>query len=219
LPETLYIIFIFAAFLSSLSSYRLDTAHYKVIAAITAADLLLEIGANILALYHKSNIVVYNIALLLGFGAYALYFMLILDYRWARVFIRCYLLALCVFWSISSLWYPGINHWNPYFSVFGSLSTVFLSIVYYHQMFSAPFLVPLRTSFEFWVATALILFFACALPYFGLLHYLTPIFRPLIKRGIGPLQLINIIFYSIITYAFLCRINTRKSLPSSSRGS
>jgi hypothetical protein len=218
LKEYLYILFIFAAFLSSLSVYRLDAAHYKVIAIVTTLDLVLEIWANALAAHHLSNIAVYNLGLLPEFILYGFYFGLILKYNWVRTFIPLYLFSLLLCWFVSTVLVIGIGRWNAYFSIAGSLFTVAFSIVYYYQMFTASELVPLRTSFEFWIATALILFFTCTLPYFGMLHYLTVIFRPLAKRGFSPLQLINIIFYSIVTYAFLCRINIRKSWRSSSRG-
>jgi len=79
LKEYLYILCIFAAFLSSLSVYRLDAAHYKVIAIVTTLDLVLEVWANVLAAHHLSNIAVYNLALLSEFILYGLYYLLILK--------------------------------------------------------------------------------------------------------------------------------------------
>lgn len=225
MKEYLYILCIFAAFLSSLSVYRLDAAHYKVIAIVTTLDLVLEVWANVLAAHHLSNIAVYNLALLSEFILYGLYYLLILKYSWVRVVIPLYLCLLLVCWFISTVLVIGIGHWNAYFSITGGIFTVAFSVVYYYQMFTADELVPLRTSFEFWIAsaliliaTALILFFTCTLLYFGMLRYLTVIFRPLAKKGFSPFQLINIIFYSIVTYAFLCRINIKRSWRSSSRG-
>jgi hypothetical protein len=214
LKEYLYIVFIFVAFLSSLWAYRLDILHYKIIAAVVTLDLVLEIGANWLAARHHSNIWVYNLALLEEFWLYALYYKLIIKYRWARRLIHGYLFLLPVIWLLSTVLLIGISQWNSYLSIAGSLFTVLLSGIYYHQMFTADKLVPLRTSFEFWIATALILFFVCSLPFFGMLHYLTVILRRLAQKGISPLQIINILFYSIVTYAFLCRISIRKSWQS-----
>ena len=215
MKEYLYIIFIFVAFLSSLWAYRLDILHYKVIAIVMLLDLLLEISANWLVARYYSNIWVYNIALLEEFWLYAFYYLLILKYRWARRVIRTWLFVLPLAWLGYTVCLVGIDRWSSYLPVAGSIFTVLMSAVYYYQMLTAEKLVPLRTSFEFWIATALIIFFACTLPFFGMLHYLTVILRVLAKRGISPLQIINIIFYSIVTYAFLCRISIRRSWQSS----
>ena len=111
----------------------------------------------------------------------------------------------------SRIFLMGIWKWDSHFLVIGSLATVLLSANYYYELFTADELVKLSTSFEFWIATALIIFYACNLPYLGILQLLTKNLTPLATRLIQSLQIFNILFYSMITYAYLCRIRIAKS--------
>lgn len=207
-----YIVFIFIAFLSSLRVYRLDSLHYKVIAIIMAADLVVEIWANLLwPVFHLHNLPVYNFALLMEFWLYAYYFSLIIQYKRLQQIIRIYLYVLPVLWILLVVFLLGIDKWNSHFLIIGSLFTIFLSGVYYYQLFTADELVRLSTSFEFWIATALIFYFGCTLPFLGMLQLLTKVITLEAQRMLNPLQIFNIIFYSIVTYAFLCTTPIKKS--------
>jgi hypothetical protein len=213
MSEYIYVVFIAIAFLSSLPLYRLDILHPKLIALVMGLDLVIEIIGNIQRAHHQPNALVYDLALLEEFFLYGLYFKLIIPIRWYQVVIRCYLVILPVVWAITSFGVMGVHDWNSHLYDFGSLFIVLSSAVYYYQLFTAEKLVELHNSFEFWVATALLFYFASTQPYLGMLGYLNKTFRPLAHAGISILQIINIIFYSLITYACLClwRTNTRKS--------
>jgi len=197
------------AFVSSLKAFRLDISHYKVISIILATDLVVETAAMILVHFHRSNVPIYNFNLLAEFWLYGYYFFLLESSRRVKGLIRIYLWLLPLVWMATALLFH-IKNWNSYFTVLGSVSMVLLSARYYYRLFTAQNLVKLSSHFEFWVATALIFYHACNLPYLGMLNLLT-------KRNIPGeiilliLQVLNIIFYLILAFAFICTIPIKKS--------
>ena len=109
----------------------------------------------------------------------------------------------------------GISSWNSYVYIVESLFTVCLAAAFYYQLFTAPTLIRLTTSPEFWIATGLIIFYTCNLPYLGMLNFITKDYLSLAKSLLMLLQILNIIMYSLFTLAFLCTktitISTTKS--------
>ena len=209
----IYITFIGIAFLSSLNSFRLDfPLHLKIFSLLLGCDLLVELSANFfLHLWHfRSNVPLYNAAMLLEFLTYAYFFRTVLTNPLLKRLIDIYMILLPIFWVIVVFYVFGIRHWNSYFSIVGSFFTVCMAAAFYYQLFTAPTLIRLSISPEFWIATALIIFFACNLPYLGTLNYITQKYPALARSFLQLLQILNIIMYSLITLAFLCRIRIMK---------
>jgi len=206
----LYIIANAIAFLSSLPVHRLDIFPYRVISTVMALDLIVELWANIMwAQFHLSNLPVYNFAMLAEFWLYAFYFGEVLRSRLVQRMIRVYLWLLPPVWLILAFFH--VRDWSSFFFVFGAIFTIILSAINYYQLFTAERLVRLSTSFEFWIATGLIIFYSISFPYLGMLNFLNKNHLSIALTMLTVLHIANIIFYLIFTYAFLCTKRIRRS--------
>jgi len=149
--------------------------------------------------------------MLLEFWAYGAYYRLIIQSAAMRKIIDVFLWTYPLFWAIVVFGIFGISRWNSYVSVVGSFFTILFSIAYYYQLFTQSELVRLDRSTEFWIATGLILFYTCNLPYTGMLNFLVKNYLRLATQFLYVLQILNILMYSLFIYAFLCRTITKKS--------
>ena len=209
----IYITFIGVAFLSSLIAFRLDfPTHLKLLSLLIGCDLLVELCANflIIPLHLRSNVPLYNVTMLLEFWTYGYFFRTILDNSWLKKAITYYLILLPVFWIVVVFFVFGISHWNSYFATVGSLFTVCMAIAFYYQLFTAPTLIRLSASPEFWIAAGLIIFYAGNLPYLGMLNFITRNYLELAKKLLLILQVLNIIMYSFFALGYLCSTRTMK---------
>jgi hypothetical protein len=201
------------AFLSSLNSFRLDfPLHLKVFSLLLGCDFLVEFAGNFLVrpLHFTTNVPLYNVFMLVEFWTYGWFFRKVLNSPLLKKLIAYYLVLLPIFWVIVVFFVFGIGHWNSYLSIIGSLFTICMAAAFYYQLFTAPDLIRLTISPEFWIATALIIFYACDLPYLGMLNFITGEYRSLAEKLVQVLAGLNIIMYSLFTLAFLCRTRTMK---------
>ena len=213
-----YLAFVGIAFLSSLNAFRLDfPLHLKVFSVLLGLDFLVEFSATVVVnLFHiRTNVPLYNCFMLVETMTYAWFFRTILTSRLLKGFIGGYLILFPIFWVIIVFFVFGISSWNSYVYIVESLFTVCLAAAFYYQLFTAPTLIRLTTSPEFWIATGLIIFYTCNLPYLGMLNFITKDYLSLAKSLLMLLQILNIIMYSLFTLAFLCTktitISTTKS--------
>lgn len=213
-----YLAFVGIAFLSSLNAFRLDfPLHLKVFSILLGLDFLVEFSATVVVnLFHiRTNVPLYNCFMLVETMTYAWFFRAILTSRLLKGLIGGYLILFPIFWIIIVFFVFGISSWNSYVYIVESLFTVCLAAAFYYQLFTAPTLIRLTTSPEFWIATGLIIFYTCNLPYLGMLNFITKDYLSLAKSLLMLLQILNIIMYSLFTLAFLCTktitISTTKS--------
>src|SRR5215471_15262127 len=139
---------------------------------ILGCDLVIEILANffVAALHLRTNSPLYNVAMLIEFWGYALYYRFIIEKPAFKRIITWYLYLFPVFWVLLVFPIFKVDNWNSYIAVFGCICVILFSSVLYYQLFTAEKLVRLAYSFEFWVATALILFYSVNFTYLGMLH-------------------------------------------------
>jgi len=221
IPASYYILLImlFIAAGCSLIKFSQHPAHLKLFAILLVVDLINEVLATLTFpvlkdMFHlENNMIIYNSFVLLQFSAYAMYFFKVIQFRWFRQICIVFLISFPALWVYTILNVFGMYGWNSYIHVAGSAFTVSACAVFFYQLYSRESLVSLSTNTEFWIAAALFIFYACNLPYTGMLNYL-------IKNAMGAaidlgilLRVLNIVMYSIIIYAFLCRkIKITKSL-------
>jgi hypothetical protein len=202
------------AFLASLTSFKQPySKHLRFFSLVLALTFVVEFVAVFGRRWGwiSSNIILYNTFMLIEFTAYIWYFHQVIRNPKVKRRLRFLLVALPIFWTWSTLAVFGIGIWNSYVSTAGSLITVIMAAYYYYELFTASELVRLNRSAEFWIATGLIVFYACHLPYLGMLNYLTVNHMPLARQLLTILQIGVCIMYSIFIYAYLCKINIAKS--------
>jgi len=195
------------AFLSSLVSFRLDSpVHLKFFSILLGVTAFNEIGAWFIpAVLHKKNIAWYNIFMGIEFFMYGYYYYLLLQRKTIRKIIKGYLIAFPVFWYSVVFFVFGINEWNSYLAIAGSFVVICFSICFYYEIFTAAELIRLSKSTEFWIATALIIFYSCNMPYVGMLHFLVKNYLSLAAKIISFFQCLYIITYCMFIYAFIRR--------------
>ena len=205
----IYTVIIGIGFLVSLVSFRrrfpMHLRFFSILLGVTFAVeffcvfLFKEFGM-------KTNHPVYNIFMLFEFSAYGIYYLYILTIPWARALIKGFLVAFPIFWFYSVFFVFGLDKWNSHIIVTGSLFTLAISATYYYQLFTHPTLVKLHWHPEFWIATGMILFYACILSYVGVLNYLIANYTELATELLVVLQVLVSVMYLIFLYAYVCQI-------------
>ena len=211
----IYIVILAISFLSSLLSFRLDYPfHLKLFSVLLGITLLVEYFASfgLHLLNTKSNIALYNSFMLVEFEGFAWYYLQIIKFSSIKKIVIIFLYLFPLFWLITVFFIFGINHWNSYLVIAGSSFTIFLSGIFYYQLFTASELIKLTKSPEFWIATGMMIFYSCNLPFLGMFNFLTKSYATLAYKLESILQVLDAVMYSIFIYAFLCRmINTERS--------
>ena len=212
---TIYIVMIAVAFIASLVEGRRATlpAHLKIFSGLLGLTLAVECFAayGVKAFHLHTNVPAYNIFMLVEFWVYGWYYRMIIRTPWMKKIIDWFLWLFPVFWIVVVFFVFGLQKWNSYLVIGGSLFTICFSFAFYYQLFTNPEDINLKTSPEFWIATGMIIFYTCNLPYIGMLNFLVKNYLPLAKTFLAVLKILNILMYSLFTYAYLCRTITKRS--------
>lgn len=209
-----YIVVIGVAFTTSLLSFKLDyPIHLRLFSLLIGVTFIVEFSAYfIVRWFHlRTNLPLYNIFMLVEFTTYAIYYCIIIRSSIHKKIILSFVILYPLFWLISVFLIFGLSNWNSYIIITGSLFTIYTSVAYYHQLITEVELVKLRYNPEFWIATGLIVFYTCNLPYVGMLNYLIKNHLAIARQLLVLLQILVILMYSIFTYAFLCQMIMKKS--------
>jgi hypothetical protein len=201
------------SYICSLIHFRLHVFHLKILSIVVGIAFLTEflaVPASHYFHFRNNNNPIYNIYILFEGCMYAYYYKLTIPVKWFQNSVLVFLFIFPLAWLITTFFVFGFTHWNSYMAVGESFFVVCFSGVYYYQLFTSENLVKLLTHPEFWIATAMILFYTCNLPYLGMLDYLLKNYTALSKVLLNVLQVLNIIMYSLFSYAFLCQTITKR---------
>lgn len=205
------------SFICSIVQFGNHPLHLKIISVLLFLTIINEgvafWGNSFFGL--SDNIKVYNIFIPVAFALFCSYFVLVIRFKWFKPLVKSLLAFFLVLWYITTFQIFEFSHWNSYLNVIETVFIIFMVTVYYYQLFILSPLINLQKHSEFWIATALIIYYPCTLPFTGLLNYFLSnyeIYGTLSTHLLSVFQIFNIILYSLFAYAFLCRINTRKSL-------
>jgi hypothetical protein len=210
----IYIASILIAFLSSLTSFRLDFPfHLKLFSCLLGLTSLVEVLAATLAFgYHVPNTWLYNSFTLVEFWIYGYFYFRLAEGVIFRRILFGFLLIFPIFWLVTVFFLFGFNTWNSYVIIIGSFFSVLFALMYYYRIITAREILSLRILPEFWIATGMLIFYLGALPYFGTLNFLVKYHLEVAERLLIVLQVLDTLMYLLFSYGFLCRIiNTKKS--------
>lgn len=212
-----YLFFLAVSFICSTYNFRSHPFYLKLISILLCITFINECIAFWGPAFFKlsSNIKVYNIYLPIEFAFYCVYFIYIIKFKWFKVLGVVFLIVFLIFWYITAFEIFQFHNWNSYINTVESVLLIFMVTVYYYQLFIVSPLMYIKKHSEFWIATGLLIYCSCTLPLTGILNYLLSnysAYESLAVSLVIILQIFNIILYSLIAYAFLCRINTRKLL-------
>lgn len=211
--ETTYIIIIGLSFLVSLSAFRWNfPVHLKFFSILLGLTFLVEFCAVYVVrkLHLQTNSPIYNSFMLIEFCAYAFLFKYIFRNKTSIAITYIILIVLPVNWIDSTILKFGFTRWNSYFLIVGSCCTIILALTYYYELLAYTEPVRLLKRPEFIIATGMLIFYTCLLPYLGSLNYLSNHHKPLAISLMNVLRILNIAMYSLFIYAFICQTTIRK---------
>ena len=209
-----YIVVVGLSFLFSLRSFKKNfPIHLKVFSLLLGLTLLVEIGAVTLPRripQLKGNSWLYNSFALIEFSAYAWFYKKIIQSKKVKAGIGIFQFLFPVFWFVTVFFVFGFTAWNSYVIVVGAFFTVCCVLAFYHQLLTSENVIPLSRNTEFWIATGMLILYLCQIPYFGMLNFLVKNYLVLARNIYPFLIILNTLMYAIFSYAYLCRINTKK---------
>lgn len=121
------------------------------------------------------------------------------------IFISYPVLALVNIFFIQPHQFPSISY-----SV-GCLLTVGMCIYYFYELFHLPTSANLVREAAFWICTALLFFYICSFPLFGLYKFLYTASNIIMQNISVVLYMMNVLLYTLFTTAFLCGIRRRQT--------
>lgn len=213
----IYFIIVTIAFICSLLSFRLHMGlHMKVLSIVLGITILHEyfsrfINGPVLHVHYNTHL--YNIFALVEYTGYSCYYLALAKSKWEKNIIKAFLVLFPVVWYILVIKVFGLLWWNGYIQVIGSLFIAYQSMYYYCRVLLSDEVIHLNKTPEFWIATGMIFFYSCNLPYFGALNYLMLNHMELAVQLISVLRVLNIVMYSLFIYAFLCQYSLYKATP------
>jgi hypothetical protein len=220
----IYLTILGICFISSLIQFRQHKPDLKIYSILLGITVLTEILANVAVgpLKWKSNHPFYNSFMLPEYCLYALYFKAIIRNELVRKGISVFLYSLPVVWVFTTVVVlHGLRPWNSYMILYGDAGTVAMCSIYLFEVFKSDEVVDLRTSPEFWIAAGTLMFACCEIPYTGRLNFMVIRDQSAAAWLNITMQILNILLYLTIIYAYQCRRLTTiitKYWPTASRG-
>ena len=215
----IYIYFIAISFIASLSVYftsKSTPVYLKLFPPFLLATLIAESLGSYLSSIRKSNVWLYNFFSVLEFCFYLLVISLIINNRRIKKITRITLILYAVITVVNIIFIQKIKAFHTVTYAFGCLLIVIFCIYYFFELFKNPKSVKLKNNPAFWICSALLFFYCCGFPLFGLSNFLNGISNLIIKNFYAIIIILNIFLYSLFTIAFLCRLKTRKYTSSPS---
>ena len=216
--KLVYFVTLVIAFVVSLFKFKSLPKHLRMFSILLGLTVLVEY----ISMYHARTINtffnwhgkswLYDPFGLIEFSAYFYYFYLVISIPVIKKAIKLLLWLYPVFWLFTVVFIFKLSSWNSYIAIIGGACTVLLVLAYLYQLLQIDSIIQIKYSTEFWIAIGLFIFYSCEIPYFGTLNFLIKNYPNLAVDLANLFLVIDTIMYLIFSYAFLCRIITKKSL-------
>lgn len=209
---SLYLIIILISFISSLSTLLIknDKLIFRLFSLFLFTTFIIELVAQKMAEDKQSNIFIYNLFTAFEFCFYFFFFHFVLKEYLKKSKIY-YIAALYAALALINIFLvQGQYNFHTYTYILGCTICIILSITYFYFLFKYSKINSLTKDPVFWISTALLLYYSCTLPVFGIINFLTNLAVPFYKELAFIIEFMNIVLYLLFTIGFLCRISTRK---------
>ena len=178
--------------------------------------LLLTLTVILVSIYllahSKNNTLLYNFFTSFEFCFYFFILYRIIQKRLAKTIIF-YILCIYPLIALFNIFFiQGLTSFHSVTYALGCLLIVTICIYYFFELFQLSHSINLARQPAFWICSALLFFYACSFPIFGLANFLRSLPYVIIKNLEAIIDILNIFLYSSFTIAFLCRLRTRKSM-------
>ncbi len=192
--------------------YFLFSKPLKIVSLYVVLTLIIElIGYYCLyfSLERKVNVYLYNVYIPIGFSLLSLFFYLIVKSQFIK---RIIFLVIPIIVSVNIFFIiqspkPELNR-GLFLYLKGLL--IIYSIIYLHQIINSE--ESISSNSNFWVVTGIIFFYSGYFFLSGFIDYISKNNLQLAQKLFILNPLLNIIYYSLITYGFICQRRLAKSL-------
>jgi hypothetical protein len=211
--QPIYIAVIGISFLVSLTVFRYGGPLYLKIFCVL---LGLTFAAEIIAVYvnkiFKLGIrnLTYNVFMPVEFCLYVVCFRYLLPNK--KTLTAILFILIILIWVVSTVVESNLRVWNSYIANAGCCCAIILAACYYIQLLTIREPVKLQSQPAFYIATGMLLFYSCQLPFLGTINYVAKHYPILSRHLLAVLRIVIIVTYSLFTYAYICHLNQRKSL-------
>lgn len=205
-------IFILISFLASLTLFfqKGISPHLKLFPVFLIVAFWAEIVGTQLSERGYSNVLFFSFFTAIEFEFYFYILMKIIWNRKAKRIINK-IIIVYPFLVLTNSTFFQIGTFNTVTYALGCLLVVILCIYYFFELFRLPKYPKLVREPSFWICSALLFFYCCSFPLFGLMNYLDTIAPIFIRNLSFILMYLNVLLYSLFAVAFLCRFLFRVS--------
>lgn len=206
-----YIVFILISTIAGFLCMKRNTPlHLKIFPYFLLVTVLVEIVGWYLSTHNIHNNLMYNLYTIVEFVFYLYMMRQIVVNKTVRKIIAVLLAAFTAIAVTNFFFYQKPFVFNSVTFTTGCFLMVSLCIYYFFELFQLPQSVNLLREPSFYICSGFLFFFACSFTLMGLINYLANS-SVLVLRGVSIMILsMNIMLYSLITIAFLCRVRFRK---------
>ena len=209
-----YTYFIAISLLVSLLVYKKPTRFYlKLFPPFLLLTLIAEIYASWLYTVGKNNTAIYNFFSTFEFCFYLFIISIIIKEITVKRIIRVTVLLYAIAAVINIVFILKMKEFHVTTYTVGCLLIVVFCIYYFGELFRFPEQGKLLHNPAFWICSALLFFYCCGFPLYGLINQWNGISRLVLEHFVDIVTILNIFLYSLFTIAFLCT-RTRKYTSS-----
>jgi uncharacterized membrane protein YidH (DUF202 family) len=203
---------ILISFISSLSTLFIknDKLIYRLFSIFLLTTFIIESVANQMAERKQNNIFIYNLFSVLEFCFYFFFFHSVLKGYLKKIKGSVIIILYLALALVNIFLIQGKNNFHTYTYILGCIICIILSITYFYFLFKYSTVSNLIKDPVFWISAALLLYYSCTLPVFGILNFLTNLAVPFYTELAFIIEFMNIALYLLFAIGFICRINIRK---------
>lgn len=190
------------AIVIGLCFFKFLSKPYRLILVQVIFALLCEWGAQfIVKHYHRNNIWVFNIYLLVEVWLIGLAGRLLLRNKLIQKFVLPVLILATLIWC-SNIYFSGMADFANWCFVASSLILIVLYfiVLFDNALFSSQKII---TQPVFWLSFSIIIFFGCDLPYFGIRNYLVNKHSDIELKVDYINYILNFIRYPLVAISFI----------------
>ncbi len=181
--------------------------HLKVFSILLGVTLLVElVASNLFFGWDKDhpNYFIYNGFLLPEMLVYAWFYHRIIHIKPVKTGIVI-VSALFILQNLYTFFIlSGFYKWNAYLYLVSAVFATLIVVCYYFELLLSDQYVRLSKHSEFWIATGMLVFYTCQIPFFGSLNYLLEHKSKLIPVLFASIEYIDALMYGAFAYAYLC---------------
>jgi len=208
------VISVLVCFAISLISYfyKNSPLYLKLFPVFLFLVLVFEYEGFRMAHKHQNNLFLYNTIMVVEFLFYFFFFWSVYRVSVAKSTVVVLMAAYLSAALINIFFIQGMKVFHTYTFMTGCLLVIAGSIYYFLEMFRYPQTGSIMRNPAFWIASALLFYYACVLPVYGVLNYISSMSKYFNHTLKFIISFMNILLYSLFILAFLCKLSIRKSM-------